>query len=175
MTNDITTLLLVIAPAALVVASNYIILRRMIEADQRRRAIELRIHTRNETIKIRLHAIEQLMVLMEHFAPAEFVLRHARSTSTVSDLQVVLLDVVRKEMENYLSFQLYVNIDTWQLVAGARNSLVSLINRAAATVAPNEQAINLAKKIIELAQAEQESFTSDAIEALRKEAKLIYD
>jgi hypothetical protein len=174
MTNDITSLLLVIAPAALVVASNYIILQRMIEADHHRRAIELRIHTRNETVKIRLHAIEQLMVLMERFSPAEFVLRYARNASIAADLQAVLLEAMRKEMENYLPFQLYVNIDTWQLVAGARNSLVSLINRATAALAPNEPAITLAKKIIEFAQAEQDSLPADAIEALRKEANLLF-
>lgn len=169
MTNDITTLLLVIAPAAMVVASNYFILRRMIESDNHRRAVELRVHTHHDTLKIRLHAVEQLVVLMDHFMPAEFVLRHARGVSTTADLQATLLDAARKEMEQHLSLQLYVSVDTWQLVEGARNALASLINRAAAALPPDGPSLNLAKKIVELAQAEEDSLPSDAISALRKE------
>jgi hypothetical protein len=174
MTNDITTLLLVLAPAALVLAASYTVLRKMIEADQRRRATELHLGARKETLQIRLHAMEQLVVLMERFAPTELVLRNTRNATTTAELHALLLDIVRKEMEAYLSCQLYVSLDTWQLIVSARNELVSLINRAAAEVPPNEPAIRLSKAIIETLQADAVVPTTDAIDALRKEAKRLF-
>ncbi len=172
--NDITTILMVVAPAALVLASAYMILRRMLEADQHRRQAEIRIHTRQETLKIRLHAIEQLVALMEHLSPPELILRTARSANTAAELQMLLLDIIRKETDEYLAYQIYVSIDTWQLVVGARNTITSLVNQSAAELQPNEPAINLSKKIIENTKDLPNLPTADAIAALRHEAQHLF-
>lgn len=172
--NDITTLLLVLAPAALVLASSYMLLRRMLDADLRRKHAEVLLLQRGETLKIRFAAMEQLVVLMEHLSPAELLLRTTRHAATAEALQLLLLDTVRNEMEQYLPYQLYVNVDTWHMVVAARNSVVSLINRSAAEVRPDEPSIHLSKKILTDLQTLPAVPTVDAIAALRKEAQLLF-
>ena len=90
MNSDISTLLLVLAPSALVLAAAYMVLRRMIDADQRRRQLELRINTHAETLKVRLNAIEQLVMLMELLSPTDLLVRTTRHAATVSELQALL-------------------------------------------------------------------------------------
>ncbi|MDR2802316.1 MAG: hypothetical protein LBB31_03770 [Prevotellaceae bacterium] len=172
--NDITTLLLVLAPAALVLASSYMLIRRMLDADLRRKQAEVLLLRRGETLKVRFAAMEQLVVLMEHLSPAELLLRTTRHAATAGELQMLLLDTVRNEMEQYLPYQLYVNVDTWQLVVAARNSIISLINQSAADVRPDEPAIHLSKKILTDLQTLPAVPTVDAIAALREEAKHLF-
>lgn len=172
--NDITTLLLVLAPAALVVASSYMLIRRMLEADLRRKQAEVFLLRRSETLKIRLSAIERLVMLMERLSPAELLLRTTRQADTAGELHLLLLDAIRNETEQYLPCQLYVSVDTWQLVTGARNSVISLINRSAADVRPNEPAIHLSKKILTDLQTLPAVPTTDAIAALREETQHLF-
>jgi len=174
MNSDISTLLLVLAPSALVLAAAYMVLRRMIDADQRRRQLELRINTHAETLKVRLNAIEQLVMLMELLSPTDLLVRTTRHAATVSELQALLLDLVRKEMTNYLSYQLYVSVDTWQLVLKVRNDLLTLINQSVAELQPDIPAIQLSKKMIDTLQQETEMPNAEAIEALRKEAQRLF-
>ena len=172
--NDITTLLLVLAPAALVVASSYMLIRRMLEADLRRKQAEVFLLRRSETLKIRLSAIERLVMLMERLSPAELLLRTTRQADTAGELHLLLLDAIRNETEQYLPCQLYVSVDTWQLVTGARNSVISLFNRSAADVRPNEPAIHLSKKILTDLQTLPAVPTTDAIAALREETQHLF-
>ncbi|MDR3132891.1 MAG: hypothetical protein LBU42_02575 [Prevotellaceae bacterium] len=175
MTNDdITTLLLVLAPATLVMASSYLLIRRMLEADLRRKKAEILFLRRGETLKIRFTAMERLVVLMERLSPAELLLRTTRQAATAGELQLLLLDAVRNEMERYQPYQLYVNVDTWQQVAAARNAIVALINQSAAEVRPDEPAIHLSKKILADLQALTALPTADAIAALREEAQHLF-
>ncbi|MDR1406409.1 MAG: hypothetical protein LBI89_04315 [Prevotellaceae bacterium] len=172
--NDITTLLLVLAPAALVMASSYMLIRRMLDADLRRRQAEVLIHARSETLKIRLTAIERLAALMERLSPTELLLRTARCAATAEELQLLLLDTIRSETEQYLPCQLYVSMDTWQLIMGARNTVTALINRSATGVRPDEPAIHLSKQILTDLQSLPAEPAVDAIAALRKEAQLLF-
>jgi len=174
MNSEISTLLLVLAPSALVLVASYMVLRRMLDADQRRRQVELRVHSHGETLKIRLQAIEQLVVLMEQLSPTDLVLRTTRHATTVMELQSLMLETVRKEMVNYLQYQLYVGLDTWQLVVSTRNNLHTLINQSAAELPPDASAIQLSKKIIDAIQQEPEMPNAEALEALRKEAQRLF-
>ncbi|MDR3351035.1 MAG: hypothetical protein LBN98_05275 [Prevotellaceae bacterium] len=172
--NDITTLLLVLAPAALVMASSYMLLRRMLEADLRRKQAEVLLLRRGETLKIRLTAMEQLVALMERLSPQELLLRATRHAATAGELQLLLLDTLRSEMEQRLPCQLYVSVDTWQMVVAARNAIAALINRSAADVRPEEPAMHLSRKILTDMQALPPLPAVDAIAALREEAKLLF-
>jgi len=174
MSNDITTLLLVLAPASLMLGAVYLVLRRMLEADQHRRKAEILIGAKQETIRIRLHAIEQLTVFMEQLSPMELVTRTTRSAARAADLQLLLLDVVRNEMAQYMRYQLYVSMDTWKLIVNAHTTTNMLINQAAAAVRPEEPAINLSKNLIESLKDLDALPTAIAIEALRKEAQCLF-
>jgi hypothetical protein len=172
--NDITTLLLALAPAALVMASSYLLIRRMLDADLRRKQAEVLLLRRGETLKIRFSAMEQLAVLMERLSPAELLLRTTRHAATAGELHLLLLDTIRNEMEQYLPYQLYVSVDTWLLVVGARNSVISLINQSATDVPPDAPAIHLSKKILTDLQTLPAVPTVDAIAALRKETQDLF-
>jgi hypothetical protein len=125
-------------------------------------------------LKIRLSAMERLVALMERLSPAELLLRTTRQVATAGELHLLLLDVLRTEMEPCLPCQLYVSVDAWQLVVGARNSVISLINQSSAEVRSDEPAMHLSKKILTGLQSLPAVPTADAIAALREETQHLF-
>lgn len=122
---------------------------------------------------VRLQAYERLILLMERISPSELVMRYAGQGGSVSDLQLLLLGAIRAEMEHNYTQQLYVSSRTWDYVIAARNGISTIINQAATELQPEDSAIALSKKIIELAAAEPSSPTATAIKMLKAEAQAI--
>jgi hypothetical protein len=163
-----------VAPAALVAATAYVTLHKMLEADRLRRKTELLLHTQSDVLKLRLQGIEQLVLFMERLSPIELVLRTARSAATSAELQRLLLDTIRQEAEKYLPCQIYVGFDTWQLITGARNAVVSLVNQSAAALPPDETALCLSRKILDSVKELPALPTAEAIDALRQETQHLF-
>ena len=120
---------------------------------------------------IRLQAYERLILLMERITPSELVMRYAGHGGSVADLQLLLLSAIRAEMEHNYTQQLYVSGEAWNYVITARNGVSAIINQAAAALQPEEPAMALSKKIIELAAAESSSATLTAVKMLKQEAQ----
>jgi len=122
---------------------------------------------------LRLQAYERLILLMERLTLSELVMRYAGQGGSVADLQLLLLGAVRAEMEHNYTQQIYVSSEAWNCVITARNSVSTIINQAAIALQPEEPAIALSKKIIEMAAAEPAPSTSTAIRILKAEAQAI--
>ena len=121
----------------------------------------------------RLQAYERLILLMERISPSDLVMRYAAQGGSATDLQLLLLGAIRAEMEHNYTQQLYVSSNTWNYVIAARNWVSTIVNQAATALQPEEPAIALSKKIIELAAAEPAPPTAVAIKMLKAEAQNI--
>lgn len=129
---------------------------------------------KDDFMHLRLQACERLILLMERISPTELVMRHSGNTgSTVADLQLRLLSSIRAEIEHNYSQQLYVSNDVWNYVIAARNGTCTLINQAATALPPDEPAIALSKRIIELSAGLNPLPTTTAIKAIKAEAQTI--
>ncbi len=126
------------------------------------------------TDALRLQAYERLILLMERINPQELVMRYVSHAGTVADLQLLLLSAVRSEMEHNFSQQLYVSNEAWTQVTAARHAVNTLINQAAAALPPEEPAITLSRKIIELSTTLNPLPTASAIKILKAEARSIF-
>ncbi len=123
-------------------------------------------------LSMRLQAYERLILLMERINPQELVMRYAAHAGTVADLQLLLLSTIRSETEYNYAQQLYVSNKAWQQVMAARNAVSALVNQAATALQPEEPAIALSHKIIELYSALNPSPTATAIKTLKFEARV---
>ncbi|MDR3235321.1 MAG: hypothetical protein LBT48_01140 [Prevotellaceae bacterium] len=121
---------------------------------------------------LRLQACERLILLMERINPTELALRYAGSTGTVTELQLVLLNVVRTEAEHNYSQQLYVSSHAWEQVVAARHAVMNLINQSAAALKPDDPAMLLSKQMVDNAATLTPLPTFAAIQILKVEARL---
>ena len=168
MNNDLSAILLILAIIFAILAGYF----TFFHPKKKQKPVNFPV-PKNDFAPLRLQAYERLIMLMERITPSELVMRYVGQGGSVSDLQLLLLGAIRAEMEHNYTQQLYVSSEAWDHVITVRNEVSALINRAAMELQPEETAIVLSKKIIELAATEPLLSTTTAIKVLKAEAQAL--
>lgn len=167
------SVILILAFCVLMLASMYLILNRILLADERRRNIELLKSTKSITMPARLQAYERLILFLERISPDTLLIRLKNQSHTNSDLHLAILKQIRSEYEHNLSQQLYVSDKVWDKVKETKEKVALLINDLAKTTDPNASSTDLANNIIEKMVDERESLVYEAIREIKAEARKI--
>lgn len=162
-----------ILPSLVVLGAAYVVLSKQLANEADRRNFELRKLNVNQVTPVRLRAYERLTLLLERTKPEAMLLRLNLSHLTNFNLQTQLLQTIRDEFDHNMGQQIYVSAEAWTLVMNARESLMRLINGAAAQVQPSESAMQLAESVIQTYASKETTPTEIALDFLRKEVNLI--
>jgi hypothetical protein len=172
MANDINgfwEILKIVLPALIVFITAYFLFRDMLENDQRRREFEFRVLHAKEMTPVKLQAYERLTLFLERISPESMLLRHSPHDLTVAQYHQVLLGTIRQEYEHNLSQQIYISPLLWETIRGAKEKLVTLINRTAEELDQNKPAYELSKQIFNNYHEEDPAPVSLALSDLKKE------
>ena len=172
MANDINgfwEILKITMPALIVFITAYFLFRDMLENDKRRRELEFRVLHAKEMTPVKLQAYERLTLFLERISPESMMIRHSPQDLTAAQYHQVLLTTIRQEFEHNLSQQIYVSTILWETIRGAKEKLVTIINRSAEEVDPNGAGYELSKKIFSNYQDEDLSPVALALSDLKKE------
>jgi len=171
-TAYIFDLLKIILPALLVAGSIFYLVQQYLEKEQQRRLIELRLETNKTTLPLRLQALERVTLLLERITPSNMLIRLGSSGQTAPDYHRLLLQEIRAEYEHNLSQQLYMSPDTWAEVKGAKEHILTVVNKSYQGIAQPQQArgTELAKRILETLINEEADPTERALTAVKREA-----
>jgi hypothetical protein len=166
-------IIIVIASGVLLLASMYLVLNRILLAEERRRNIELLKSSRAITVPIRLQAYERLILFLERISPDTLLLKLKNQVQTNSDLHLAILHQIRSEYEHNISQQLYVSDEIWSRVKETKEKVALLINDLAKHTDPNAASIDLSKKILDKLMDYGESPVEEVIKELKAEARKI--
>ena len=123
---------------------------------------------------IRLQAYERLILLMERITPESLVLRANYPDKTCEQLYTELLQTIRAEFEHNLSQQLYVSVEAWNSVRNAKNYAIALINNTAKNMDNHAPAIELSRRILDMATELEQPVFEKAINELKREIQQIF-
>lgn len=101
-------------------------------------------------LQLKLLAYERIILLIERLKPDSLIPRTLSPSMHVKEYQLLLLNEIRQEFEYNLSQQLYLSENAWSVTISFKDSMITLINGAAAECLPTEPASQLAKKILAL-------------------------
>jgi hypothetical protein len=165
-------LLKITLPALIVAGTVYYLIHQYLEKEQQRRLIELRLESSKTTLPLRLQAYERIILLLERITPNNLLVRLSSAGQTAPEYHRVLIQEIRAEYEHNLSQQLYMSPDAWAQVRQAKESIVTLINKAYQTLPNQQQArgTELAKRVLEALLSDEADPTTAAIEAVKREA-----
>lgn len=165
-------LLKIILPALIVAGSIFYLVQQFLEKEQQRRLLELRLETTKTTLPLRLQALERVTLLLERISPNNLLVRLTSAGQTAPEYHRLLLQEVRAEYEHNLSQQLYMSPDTWNEVKGAKESILTAINKAYQALPQPQQArgTELAKRVLESLIAEETDLTERALLVVKREA-----
>jgi len=170
-------ILKIVLPAAMVFVATYIILRSMLENDQKKRDHELRKTKENHsatTLPLKIQAYERLVIYLERINPNTLVVRTNKNGMSAHQLQLELIRAIKAEYEHNLSQQIYVSAGAWELVKTAREELIKLINISATKVNQDAPSNDLAMMILNIAAGLDKKLPNEvALEFVKREASAI--
>ena len=159
----------ILAPAALVLATNYLFLRhfqsfsRDGDSDQASRKI-LQI-----TLPLQLQAHERMVLFLERSIMTNLIPRVNQSDFTVSDLRTALSDEIRKEFTHNLVQQIYLSGQAWTHVSQAFENAISMLNQAYGQVRADDPGIELIRELLK--DTSNSKINADAILILKGDAR----
>ena len=129
---------------------------------------------KESVISLRLQAYERVLLYLERINPVNLVVREIEPKLTAAQYSKKLLNIVQNEFDHNITQQLYISNDVWTLVKNAKEEVLSLINTAAKNVEPDEPAVKLAEKILDINSTKETDPVENAILALKSEMKSVF-
>ena len=133
--------------------------------------IEERLGINNETIKLKLQALERFTLYAERSSLKNLVSRISAAGITVVDLQLALLEALRSEYEYNVTQQIYVDPKMWKAIGNLKDQNTFIINQLAATLPSDANGFELSKRILEYVATTDSELSANVLSALRFEAK----
>lgn len=167
-------ILKIVLPAAMVFVATYLILKSMLENDQKKREYELRKKNNDAVLPLKIQAFERLVIYLERINPNTLVVRVNKNGMNAHQLQSELIKTIKSEYEHNLSQQIYISYGSWELVKTAKEELIKLINISATKVHHEAPSNELAMMILNIAAGLEKKLPNDvALEYIKKEASNI--
>ena len=130
-----------------------------------------RLGMNNNTIQLRLQALERLTLFAERISLRNLVTRTSFVDLSVVDYQLTLLETIRTEYEYNVTQQIYVSPEMWKGICNLKDQNAYIINQIAAMLPPMAPAIELSKRLLEYSTNPKAELSPVILEALQYEAK----
>lgn len=160
-----------VIPSLVVLFTAIYLIKMFLENDQKKRIFELKLSNHKIITPVRLQACERLIMLLERILPENLILRVNQAGMTAAELHGSLLKNIRDEFDHNLSQQLYISSLTWDLIRGAREEMVRIINTAFAQAGENADASIFAMQIFKIVSELPANPVIRAQKALKDEIK----
>lgn len=158
-----------ILPSAIMFIGVYFIIQNFLESEFRKMEFKYRNDNKKFISPIKLQAYERMITYLERINLSNLVMNSYQSKMNAKQLQMAMLDAIRKEYDHNISQQLYISGNTWKLIKSAREETVKVIKSCGDQLNDKASGVELSQFILELV-AKTEKLPSDvAIDALKNE------
>ena len=121
---------------------------------------------------LRLQAYERLVLLAERIALPNLISRIGQQDLTAKEMQLLLTQSIRQEVEHNISQQIYVSKEAWEAVNNLKEQNMLIINQVASFLPEGATGTQLSKSILDvLIENPKASLHTIVAEALSYEAK----
>ncbi len=128
----------------------------------------------SDTRALRLQAYERLVLLTERIALPNLISRLAKPGLTAFEMKIGLIENIKQEFEYNSTQQLYVSEIAWDSVRNLKEQNLALIHQVSATIAPDANANELNKRLLELLLQQTGSPLHEIVaKTLNQEAKTL--
>ncbi len=149
----------------------YMMLSNFMNNEEKRRLYFSKKEIQKSVLLVRLQAYERLSLFLERITPDRLLVRVSSKNMSVKQYQNVLTHIIRAEFEHNLSQQIYLSNQAWRMIITAKSATVGIINNIADELNPEDEGIELGKKILGQVM-EMNSFpTKKALAYLRVEVR----
>lgn len=167
-------LALIIVPAGAVLMTAIFFMRKMSEKEIRASHLEQKAERQKFFLPHRVDAYQRLILLMERIHPNSLVMRLNNPGLPAMAFQIKLLDAIREEYEHNIAQQMYISIETWEMVKKSKDETIKVINLAGQQMLPTSTAMDLSSKIFEIVAEVGTMPTEITVKALKEEVQRLF-
>ncbi len=169
-----TDLIKILVPAGAILYAMYLTVKAFLEKDFEKRMAELKLKNTEQILPVRLQAYERIILLLERISLGNLIMRVRNQKYNVAQFQEILITSIREEYNHNLSQQVYISDKAWSLVKQSKEETISLVNKVAQNLGPEESSNVLGKKIIEAMVAANVDPCARAILYVKKEIQELF-
>ena len=136
-------------PAAAVLYGMYLVVKSFIQKELDKGLVDVKAKNVEVILPMRLQAYERISLFLERLSPNNLVIRVRDNSFSAVQFHQALVQDIREEYNHNLSQQIYVSDNAWNLVKGAKEEIISVINQSAEGLPPDTKSLELAKRIFE--------------------------
>lgn len=126
------------------------------------------------TRPLQLQAYERLVMLAERIAIPNLVSRLNQPGLNAREMQLLLLESIKQEVEYNATQQIYVSPVAWEAVRNLKDQNMLIINQVAATLPPEATANDLNRMLLDFVMTQKKgALHGIVLEALNYEAKKV--
>lgn len=172
--EDFIELLKYTVPSLITGLVAFLLIKKMLEQENRRHFTEIKKENLKYTTPVRLTAHERLLLLLERTDPVQVVNRVIKPGMTSKAIQLAIITEIKQEFDHNITQQLYVSGKCWEEVLKAKEDALKLVTVVAASVDGKADAMEFSRALIKV-QSEQQFFTNvAAIKVVKSEIRTIF-
>lgn len=161
-------------PAGIVLAGNFIIIKKFFEKDAQERFRVAREENKKKSVPMRIQAYERLVLYLERIDPNNSIIATYKGGMSAKLLQSELTKQIRSEFDHNMSQQLFISDQGWEAVKKAKEETVKIINIAAQQTGEDGSGIDLSNRIYEIISQIEALPTDIASKILKREARKLF-
>jgi len=148
--NDFIEILKYSAPLLIILIVVLVILKNLSEREKTRLRYDV-VRVNNKLLTpVRLQAYERIILLLERIKPDAVAMRVRKPNFTYKQIQILMLETVRKEFNHNLSQQIYLSDETWSAIVNAKEQVVRLINLTGTRMEEDSSSNDFIRNLIEM-------------------------
>lgn len=163
-----------ILPSLVVLVATLLIIKKFMDAEQRKQLYEVRKENQKATTPLRLQAYERIVLFLERISPENLVLRVHKPGMSAKLLQANLIITIKTEFEHNVAQQIYISSSSWEVVKKVKEDIIRAINIAADNLDDNATGVELGQKLFEVMSKLEKSPTHVAIGILKNEIRQLF-
>ena len=137
----------ILIPAALVLYAMYLTMKSMMAKEVLKANMDYKIENAKTALPNTLQAFERMCLFLERLSPGNLILRLNTSNMSAKELQQLMINDIREELNHNLSQQIYMSDKSWNLIKNTVEDVIALINTNAEKLNSDAKSVELAKRI----------------------------
>jgi hypothetical protein len=172
--NIFIEILRILVPSLAIMAVTFYLVHSFLRNNEKMRNTEYMIRSHEITVPLRLQAYERLTLFLERISLDSLLMRCNQPGMNSRQLHSELLATIRNEYEHNLSQQVYMSVQTWEMIKNARAQMIKVVNTSAEKTDPSLPAIELSKKILENMGEYPKAPTQVALDYIKSEIQQLF-
>ncbi len=164
-------ILLAAVPSGIVLYGAYLLVKTFVDREHASAMGRLQLQNHELTMPLRIQAYERMALYLERITPNNLVARINQKDLNVGALHYLMVESVREEFNHNLAQQIYVSDEVWNMMVGAREEVIAMLNQVVDPLDKEAPSIEYARAIFQHVLSVENDYTSTALQSLKQEAR----